>query len=55
MKNDRIITAIVLVVFAATILAQPALALNNDQNPAWNDDQRFQLGFRDGCLNQVPS
>ena len=29
--------------------------LNNDQNPALNDDQRFQLGFRDGCLNQVPS
>jgi len=55
LKNDRILTAIALVISAATILAQPALALNNDQNPALNDDQRFQLGFRDGCLNHVPS
>jgi hypothetical protein len=51
LKNDRIITAIVLVVYAATISARPAIALNNGQNHALNDDQRFQLGFRDGCLN----
>jgi hypothetical protein len=51
LKNNKTIIAIALVISAATILAQPALALNSDQNPALNDDQRFQRGFRDGCLN----
>ena len=50
MKN-KIITTAILVAFAVTVSARPALALNADQNPALNDDQRFQRGFRDRCLN----